>query len=455
MRIIEEGGGAIVDTGKVGFTYEVSENPRDFEQNRPKDNLDWSINNNKNYIGDYIVFPYGNNNDLPEQIKDVVQNNNLAPGILTKKTQLLWGSGPLLYKDKIVNGVYKREWQENKEVQAWLDRWDYEDYLLRMCVDYQHMQGTFSRFVLTRGSRLGFNAIAKLEHIPTNKARLGCLKNDYNNTPTHIITTDWNFTSPSALAEYKAYNKFDFRKPFEFRNSVLYSNMYSFCTDYYTVPDLYGSMEWLNRSTAVPLIFKALSKNGINLKYHIISPQAYWDTKEEDLKEECSKKGVTYKASMLKMERDKILKQISDVLSGEKNTGKFLHTTKMLQLEGATLLEHGWEVKVVDQKIKDYIEGQIAIADRADRAVSSGIGLHGALGNIAVNGKADSGSEQLYALKNFMATGIDIPEMIVMKAINYAIKANFPGTGLKLGFYHQVPEKEQDVNPEDRMKNNI
>jgi hypothetical protein len=82
----------------------------------------------------------------------------------------------------------------------------------------------------------------------------------------HLSTAD--------LSPYKVYPLFDFSNPFANPNSVLYSNMYSFCTDYYTVPDLYGSLEWLNRSTSVPLIFKALSKNSINLKYHIVSPQA-------------------------------------------------------------------------------------------------------------------------------------------------------------------------------------
>ncbi|OIQ22046.1 MAG: hypothetical protein BM557_01320 [Flavobacterium sp. MedPE-SWcel] len=455
MNVIERvGSSAIVQSGTVAYTYEASESPRDFDRYKTvsNDNLNWSSQHN--FIGDYVVYPYGSNNDLPEQIKEVVQNNNLAPGILTKKTQLLWGSGPALYRDTTVDGKRQRVWEEDEAILNWLESWDFEDYLLRLCVDYQHMQGVYSRIIQSRGTRVGNNFIARLEHIPTDKARLASLKAAQSKAATHIVTTDWSFATPDALSEYRAYNIFDFTRPFKHKNAILYSNMYSFCTDYYTVPDLYGSMEWLRRSTAVPLIFKALSKNGINLKYHIVSPQQYWDDKAEALRSECVKKGQEYKESMLEEYKDGVLKTISKVLSGEENTGKFLHTSKTIKIEGATLSEHGWEVKVVDQKIKDYVESQIKIADRADVAVTSGIGLHGSLGNIAVNGKADSGSEQLYALKNFMATGIDIPEMIITKAINYAIKANFPTTRLKIGFYHMVPEKEQDVNPKDRMKNN-
>jgi hypothetical protein len=81
------------------------------------------------------------------------------------------------------------------------------------------------------------------------------------------------------------------------------------------------------------------------------------------------------------------------------------------------------------------------------------LNLHSALGNISESGKSDSGSEQIYALKTFLQTGIDIPEMIIMKAINYALKVNFPTKKLKLGFYHVVPEKEQNIDPKNRLIN--
>ena len=219
------------------------------------------------------------------------------------------------------------------------------------------------------------------------------------------------------------------------------------------MPDIYGSLEWLNRSTSVPLIFKALSKNSINLKYHIISPQAFWDKKESNIKDNCVKAGVTYKNSMLLDYQKQFLEKISVVLSGDENTGKYLHTTKSFTAEGTNLIEHGWEIKVIDQNIKDFVAAQIAISERADHALSAGLNLHSALGNVSQSGKSDSGSEQIYALKTFLQTGIDIPEMIIMKAVNYALKVNFPNKKLKLGFYHETPEKEQDIAPKNRLIN--
>lgn len=454
MDIEYVGRDAIIETPQVAFTYQVAESPRDFYEHRGhSNNLDW--NNKHNFIGDYIVYPYGSNNDLPDIIKQVVQSNYIAPGIIKKKTQLLWGSGPMLYTDTITDGVYKRVLVEDSEILTWLESWDYQKYLLACVTDYHHIEGVFSKFHLSKGSRIGKPFISKISHLYSDRTRLGALRADKMRDVTHAIVTDWSFNTLNALMEYKVYPLFDFTKPFANANAVLYSNMYSFCTDYYTVPDLYGSLEWLNRSTAVPLIFKALSKNSINLKFHIVSPQKYWDNKANIMKENCSTRGIIYKDSMLLDFQKEFLEKIAVVLSGDENTGKYLHTIKEFTVDGSNLIEHGWDIKVIDQKVKDFVDSQIAISERADHALSAGIGLHSALGNVSESGKSDSGSEQLYALKNYLLTGIDIPEMIATKAINYAIRANFPNKKVKLGFYHLQPEKEQDISESKRIKNNV
>lgn len=452
MNIEYVGRDAIIETPDVAFTYQVSETPRDFYQLKGNtNNLDW--NTKYNYIGDFIVYPFGANNDLPDIIKQVVQTNYIAPGILKKKTQLIWGLGPQLYKEKIEKGVLSRDWQEDNEIADWLHSWSYEDYLLKACTDFQHIEGIFSRYELSKGGRIGKPFISKINHIYPDRIRLATAKTADNRIATHALATDWSFNTIHALTEYKVYPLFNFEDPFANKNAVLYSNMYSFCTDYYTVPDLYGSLEWLNRSTAVPLIFKALSKNSINLKYHIVSPQAFWDKKAEEMKTNCTQRNLVYKNQMLLDFQKEFLEKIAVVLSGDENTGKYLHTSKSFTVDGTNLIEHGWEIKVIDQNIKDFVAAQISISERADHALAAGLNLHSALGNVSESGKSDSGSEQIYALKTFLQTGIDIPEMIIMKAINYAIKVNFPSKKLKLGFYHITPEKEQNIAPKDRLLN--
>ena len=47
------------------------------------------------------VVPWGPNNNLPTYIRNLLEKNNLGPGILDRKTGLLYGQGPLLYRVKI------------------------------------------------------------------------------------------------------------------------------------------------------------------------------------------------------------------------------------------------------------------------------------------------------------------------------------------------------------------
>lgn len=450
MSIEFHGRSALVDVGDVAFTFESTENPRELAKyQKPQDNLDWT--KGEYQIGSYRVRPYGANNDLPKTIKDIVQNNSIAPGILKKKLQLLWGKGPQLYTEDIVDNKLVRTWVKNTKVQKWLDSWSYLDYLQKSIVDYTNIEGTFTKFYLSKGIRVNKPSIAKLEFVSAEEARLGNHINDLSSKPQVCILTDWYFRRIESL-DYKVYGLFDFQNPFKHRNSILYSNMYSFCSDYYTIPDIYGSLEWIKRSSAIPLILKALSKNSINLKYHIISPEKFWTKKAKELKD---RHGEKYTEQHLINYKKDYLRQVSKVLSGAENTGKFWHSIKYIEIDGHKIIEEGWEIKEIKQNIRDYVEAQLKISDQANRMTSGSLGLRSAIGGAEESGGQSSGADQLYALKNFLLTGVDIPESIVMKAINYSLMINFPGENLKLGFYHLPPEREEDVTESKRMKNNV
>lgn len=457
IKIEREGDNAVVTGDKIAFSYRTNnpEELRESNEERRIDNLEWT--NQANYIGDYIVFPHGNHNDLPTLIRDVIYQNYIAPGLLKKKTNLLWGKGPKLYEEKFEDGVLRRDWQSNTEIEDWMRSWNAEEYILKQCIDFNYIEGAYTKFIRARGYRVGNPFISKLEHQSSDEARLACTKESYINnsrkTPTHGIVSDWGFNSIDAVIRPKVYPLFDPTNPFAHPHTILYSNIPSFCVDVYSLPDIYGSLEWIRRSTVIPLIFKALSKNGINQVFHIESPSVYWTVIEKKLMDRCDLSGKAYEDSMLTEYQEELFREITNVISGTENSGKLLHTTKIFDQDGTNLIEAGWTIKAVDQKTKDFVMSQIEIKKAADYAVGTGLQLHPALGGISESGKSDSGSEQLYALKNYLLTGVDIPEMVVCRAINYAIKANWPDTKLRLGFYHMEPHREQDVTSKDRITN--
>jgi hypothetical protein len=55
----------------------------------------------ENVLGKLIV-SYGARNNLPAEIRDIFDVNNLSSSIIEREIGLLWGQGPQLYKEDIV-----------------------------------------------------------------------------------------------------------------------------------------------------------------------------------------------------------------------------------------------------------------------------------------------------------------------------------------------------------------
>lgn len=175
----------------------------------------------------------------------------------------------------------------------------------------------------------------------------------------------------------------------------------------------------------------------------------------ERIMSECQNEGKAYKSEMLERFKDDVLKGLSRVLSGVENVGKFFHSEsvmEVLELGKAQLSE--WKIVPIDQKVDDFIKSQILVGEKADSAATSGMGLHPSLSNIIINGKLASGSEMLYAYKLFLATETQLVEDMVFAPANYAMKLNGFDSSYKLGFYHGVVQREENIAPQDRVVSN-
>lgn len=394
--------------------------------------------------GGYRVVPHGPDNNLPALLRDVLDQNNLAEGILARKRGLVWGVGPELYKKEYINGEPTRKWVEDKEINDWLTSWDSKGYLRKCMVDYFHAEVVYSKIFRTRGPRIGRDGrIASLEHITVNDGRIM-----WPDDGQGIIVADWENGRFDKVQPYPVFNPAD---PMKYPVSAWYSNLYSFARKFYGTPSYFGAINWIRRSSSVPRVLENLINNSLSIKYHIISPASYWAAKEEMLKQACSEKNVSYNSKMLSDLKDETFKMIGKVLAGEPNVGKYFTSESMPSEFGKDMEK--WEILPIDTKIKDYIEAQIKISDKADSATTSGMGLHPSLSNIMVDGKLASGSEQLYALKIFLATETTIPEEIICEALNHALAVNWPDKGLKVGFYHSIVRTEDQVSPQNRTKN--
>lgn len=429
------------DNRVYSFEIASSENNWSDELNNFYSTSNWDTE--KLTIGGTDIIPHGASNNLPKQVRDILEIQHLGSGIFKKKKNFLFGQGPALYTISYdEEGKRIKKFVNDAEIEAWLKTWDYAKYLRDTAVDYYHAEIVYAKVFRNRGPRIGANAIiTKLEHVGVHKARLGYPE---SGKITRILTGDYDFNRNFVL--YPVFDKYD---PFRFGVSMAFNNAYSFARDWYPVPSYYGTLNWLNRSSAVPQILKSLTDNSLNIRWHIKVPATYWEARKNDLMQNCEQEGIKYTDALLDTLKDDTFKKLADVLAGVKNVGKFFTSEKCYDEMGH--LEE-WVIEPIDQKVKDFIDAQINVAKYADSATTSGLGLAPSLSNVIVEG-LNSGSEKLYDYKLYMTSEVDIDESIVCQTLNDAIEANWPNKNIRIGFYHDTVKTEDSVTSSNRLKN--
>lgn len=405
-------------------------------------------------IGDFKYIPEGLSNDIPIQIRKLLDANNLGEGVLNRLRGLHLGQGPAIYTESFENNLKVRKWGDgDKVVSDWIKSWDIDSYLGDSATDLIHGSIYYSKLIRNKGARIGNGAINGLKHTCAPDCRREWPDN--NDWSNRVFVGDW---SSQSATEIKGYRRFDPLKPFAGATMMDFELLYQYgrSSKHPAVPSYFGAINWMKRSNAVPIILENLTNNALNIKWHIISPAEYWAVREERLKEQLEKEGRQYHPKMLEELKDSVLKSLSNVLSGIANVGKFFHSESVLKTleigNKAELLK--WEIIPIDMKIKDFIDAQIAVGNKAEQATTSGMGLHPALSNILVDGRVASGSEELYAYKLFVATDTYLFEQKLCAIVNRVIKSMWPNTETKVGIYRDVVMKEKEVSPDKRIKEN-
>lgn len=428
-------------------------------------NMNWSQEmsqffngDSKNWDGDPTnvagvrVVPWGPDNNMPNAIRNLLEKNNLGPGILDRKAGLLYGQGPLLYKVKIENNERVQEWIEDEEIQDWLDSWDYRKYIRDALVEYTHMNGQFTKYYMGKGVRIGRPWVKRLECLHSGECRLVWPANDSRRLEdvTEYLTGDFDSYRSRSFLKYPAFDKW---QPAKHETAIKYHCMRSFGRNMYAISCFYGSVPWLENANNLPEIIRHLNENMIAAAYVVHSPQEYWTQKEQILRELNPEWDDARIYKEIEVLRDEVTKTIANVMAGQKNAGKFFSCVDFLDEAGHA---QSWKIEPIEMNIDKYIEAQAKISRIADSSTTSGFGLSPALANIIIDGKSDSGSQMLYALKIFYGADTQIPEEIALEAINDAIRINFPNKkGIFLGIYRKVINKEDNVSAPDRPTNQV
>lgn len=446
MRISRQGDFGAIDTGVGVFSVEISAADRT------------TITGTQPYftgtgatpmiIQGHEIVPHGEQNNLPEELRQILDDNHIIPELLNKHLNLLWRQGPEQYKIEFKDGKRVKTWVSDPDVKEFLDSWDYVEYLEKAAIEYLASRGHFSKYFRNRAPRIGGEGkITRLENVSNLKSRLSWpdSRDNINNIYTGNFQQPWK----AGLREYPIFNH---RKPFEHPVSMRYSNLYSYAlVNDYSRPSFYGLFNWIKLGSSLPKLLMNFNANAASVRYHIETPALYWSLKAEQLKKNCELQNIEYKDSMLEDLKDETFLKFAEGLIGIEKAGKMITSETIWDAEGSTYV--GWKVTPIDQKVKNFISAQLEIAKRADFEITAGIGLHPALSNMSADGNLPSGSEQLYALKLHQSVGVDITERIVCKDLNNTLASNFPNKNIYVGFYTDTILTEENTNPDDRIKN--
>ena len=398
------------------------------------------------------VVPWGADNNLPKNIRRILEKNNLAPGILDRKLGLIYGQGPMLYTLDVQENERVQNWIQDEEIQDWLDSWDYRGFIRHMLMEYNHLKGCFVKYHSGKAVRLGKPWIHSLECVPSADCRLVWPKNDSRNIDDieDIMVGDFDaYTNPS----YKLYPVFDKWHPARHEVAMKYHSMRSFGRNFYSISSFYGSVPWMADANALPEIIAYLNNNMIAAAYIVHVPQGYWQEKRNVIVDKHPDFTEAQITCMLDDVKETLARQIAEVMAGKNNAGKFFMCVDFIDLDGH---EQSWKIEPIEMNIDKYIDALAKISRIADSSTTSGLGLNPALANIIIDGKGDSGSQMLYALKLFYGADTQIPEDIALEAINDAIRINFPQKkGVFIGLYRKVINKEDNVTAGERATNQV
>ena len=400
-------------------------------------------------VGGVSIVPWGPDDQMPRMVRDLLEKNNIGPGILTRKLGLIYGQGVQLYRTKVEENEVVQEWTQDSEIQTWLESWDYQRYVREALTEYLHLGGHFTKYQCAKSVRIGKPWIHSLKCIPSADCRL--VWPDPHRTPTLDDITEILVGDMERWRQLQIFPRFDKWHPTDHEAAVQYHSLRSFGRNLYAISSFHGSIPWMQDANDIAEIVRALNDNVIAAAYMVHEPQAYWHEKQIAIESDHPEWTEQQVAKELDKLRDQITRQIADVMAGKHNAGKFFTCVDFVDDQGN---EQSWKIEPIELNLDKYIQAQKDISKMADSATTSAMGLSPALANIIIDGKSDSGSQMLYALKIFYGADTVIPEQIVLEALNDALRINFPQKkDLFLGFYHKTIQKEDNVSAGDRMTN--
>lgn len=431
-------------------------------------------------IDKYHVATRGRDNKSCENIENDIKRNRLLPRLIDKQAKLLYGKGLATYTEQIQDGKLQRTWEHVPEVTQWLESWEdagmemkANELALALIKRYYRFYDFFVKQRYTKGKAIGSTPIAGLELVENTHCRLGTTKENANldtvtyNDFEYVIFGNWN----RGASKFKTYPLFKLTDVEKYNKPTISHHRASSVDDFYGLNETHeGIKTFLKTSNELPTYIDSFLENSLAAKIHVIIPHSWMDSKRMQIKGICDENrqrqkdgkalityndiavGVDFKESYVIKFMNAEMRKLSEYLSGSKNQGKAYATFSYRTGHGSE--EERWKIEPIDLKYKEYITSLIEYDKRVDEVLISAVGIDSSISAVSKPGMiSKSGSDAYYNLMIYLIS-LTPDDEICAAPFNTALRLNFPDhykRGLRFGFYREIPSKQEEVSPKDRL----
>ena len=432
-------------------------------------------------VNGYQVCMRGVNNNLCDEVTTEIKQNRLLPRLYSKEIKMLYGNGPCAYMQTVEGGKMKREYTALPAWDEWLNSWQErgmetsaQEFAKTNIKNFYYFGDFFCKFRFARGKRLGMMPVAGIEPLENKHCRLATTRQDiayeqisYSDFH-HIAVGRWSY----GLGNYKIYPKFALSEIDNYLYAAVSHHREKSVDEFYGVNETHqGARPYILGSNSTATYINSFLRNSLAAKIHIIIPNAWVVSKRSQLTKLCEENklrkskdkdlvkyngieiGTEYRESLLVEYMRLELRKIGDYLSGAENQGKAYSSISFMDASGH---EQQWKIETIDLKYKEYIDSLIAYDKRTEEALLSSVGLDASISAVSKDGViSKSGSDSYYNYLIYIMS-LTPEDEICAEPFNIALKLNFPELykqGYRIGFYREVPQRQEDISPKDRLNN--
>lgn len=340
-------------------------------------------NENKVTVGDYSIWPWGDNNDYPTIADALIEKTGVLRSALKYRMNLTLGSGiyPVTVQSYTENGAEQLKVSDNVDIKKLVKSRMARRYMQGAMRDKLRLGTAFPELILNEAG----DKIAAIHCINAKYVRL-CEKED-GIIKKAIVSGNWpDKPTEGNLDVVDVLDPFDPLADLMTRKLANQTAGKKFIyplfdpisnNEYYTTPDWDTARQagWIEIANQVPKFLTSMYSNQMTIKYHVRIPYAYWDKKFPLSK---YKGGTDEREKAIQAFLDKVEARLCDT----KNARKAIFT--MFEVNNQGKAEEKWDIEVLDDKFTN--EQQLVTSASANTEI-----LFSVLVNPAVVGSMPSG----------------------------------------------------------------